>query len=132
MKKIISFLVAVLMLSVICISAFAAEYPKAPSADEKWWEWFNSLTPEQQACINFRPSTNAKTADNSIPRETEIHQGDESSLSPFAGLLPTGGGEPVYNYEYWESHKKYANCYIYAIDVITTTIDRLRTILTVK
>lgn len=39
-----------------------------------------------------------------------------------ASLLPTGGGEPVYNFNYWEENKLYANCYIYAMDVITSTV----------
>jgi len=122
MKKLLSIFLAMLMLSVICVPAFAAENDTSKTAaEEQWWEWFNSLSQEEQACINFRPSNAAKTADNSLPAETESWQAEE----PFAlaaSLLPTGGGEPVYNYSYWEQNKLYANCYIYAMDVITSTV----------
>lgn len=48
MRKIVSLFLALLMLSVVCIPAFAAE---------------NDLSGEQQACVNFYPNVNVKTAD---------------------------------------------------------------------
>ena len=122
MKKILSILLAVLMLSAVCISAFAMKNDQTMiTSDEQWWDWFNSLSAEEQACINFRPSSGARAAEENLPSETEASQGNGVS-SAAVSLLPTGGGEPVYNYSYWETNKLYANCYIYAMDVITSTV----------
>ena len=75
MKKILSILLAVLMLSAVCISAFAMKNDQTMiTSDEQWWDWFNSLSAEEQACINFRPSSGAKSAGESLPSETEASQ----------------------------------------------------------
>ena len=41
MKKILSILLAVLMLSAVCISAFAMKNDQTMiTSDEQWWDWF--------------------------------------------------------------------------------------------
>lgn len=39
----------------------------AISTDAEWWEWFNTLTPDQQAKINFRPN---RESGELLPQET--------------------------------------------------------------
>lgn len=93
MKKILSILLAALMLSTVCILAFAAENDQAMiTSDEQWWNWFSSLSEEEQACISFRPG--AKAADESLPSETDASQSNGIS-SAAVSLLPTDGGKPI-------------------------------------
>ena len=75
MKKILSILLAALMLSAVCISAFPTKNDQTTiTSDEQWWDWFNSLSEEEQACISFRPSSGAKAASESLPSETEVQK----------------------------------------------------------
>lgn len=75
MKKILSILLAVLMLSAVCLSAFPTKNDQTMiTSDEQWWDWFNSLSEEEQACISFRPNSGAKAADESLPSETEVQR----------------------------------------------------------
>ena len=91
MKKILSILLAALMLSTVCILAFAAENnQKMITSDEQWWDWFNSLSEEERACISFRPSSGAKAANESLPSETDASQRNGIS-SATVSLLPTVG-----------------------------------------
>ena len=125
-KKII--LLALIIMACFTTVAFAAEekqtnYQPAstPTTEAEWWDWFNSLPADIQQRINFRPGSNKRQSEST--QETGLSQGAEvSELSSRASLLPTGGGEPVYNFNYWEENKLYANCYIYAMDVITSTV----------
>ena len=95
MKKFLSILLAALMLSAVCILAFAAETDQAMiTSDEQWWDWFNSLSEKEQAYISFRPCSGAKAADESLPSETAAPQSNVISSAPVS-LLPTGGGKPV-------------------------------------
>lgn len=91
MKKFLSILLAALMLSTVCILAFAAENDQRKiTSDEQWWDWFNTLSEEEKACISFRPGSSAEAANESLPSETDASQ---SSGIPSAAvsLLPTGG-----------------------------------------
>lgn len=126
MKRLLALSLALMLVVLMPMSAYAAEENTdnqdmpVISSDSEWWERFNSLTPEQQARINFRPNTGARKSGDPLPQETQGRL--EGISTPYAArLLPVGGGEPVYNYSYWEEHKEYANCYIYAMDVITST-----------
>lgn len=95
MKKILSILLAALMLSTVCILAFAAENDqKMITSDEQWWDWFNSLSEEERACISFRPSSGAKAENENLPSETAASRNNGISSSPVS-LLPTGCGKPV-------------------------------------
>ena len=95
MKKILSILLAALMLSSVCILAFAAENDqKMTTSDEQWWDWFNSLSEEEQACIRFRPGSDAKAENENLPSETAAPQSNGIS-SAAVSLLPTGGGKPA-------------------------------------
>ena len=91
MKKFLSILLAALMLSTVCILAFAAENDQRKiTSDEQWWDWFNSLSEEEKACISFRPGSGAKAANESLPSETDASQSSGIS-SAAVSLLPTGG-----------------------------------------
>ncbi len=75
MKKILLISLAVLMLSAVCFSAFPTKNDQTTiTSDEQWWDWFNSLSDEEQACISFRPGSGAKAADESLPSETEVQR----------------------------------------------------------
>lgn len=68
MKKLLSFILAVCFFC--CIFAYVAEIKQAVS-DAIWWDRFNSLSPGEQACINFRPSRDTEAANEECPAETE-------------------------------------------------------------
>lgn len=53
-----------------CIFAYASRMRQSAS-EAAWWERFNSLSPEEQACINFRPSRDTGVANEEYPVETE-------------------------------------------------------------
>ena len=90
MKKFLSILLAALMLSTVCILAFATDNGQTKiTSDEQWWDWFNSLSEEEKACISFRPGSGAKAANESLPSETDASQSSGIS-SAAVSLLPTG------------------------------------------
>lgn len=126
MKRLLAAVLALMIAALMPMSAYAAEEYEVNqdgtviSSEAEWWERFNSLTPDQQARINFRPNRASRKSIEALPKETTAQLEGSHTLYA-ANLLPVGGGEPVYNYSYWESHKEYANCYIYAMDVITST-----------
>lgn len=68
MKKILLFILAVCVFC--CIFAYASEIKQAVS-DAIWWTRFNSLSPEEQTFINFRPSRDTEAANEEYPAETE-------------------------------------------------------------
>ena len=68
MKKKLAFVLAICILG--CIFAYAAEIKHAVN-EVIWWARFNSLSPEEQDCINFRPSRDVDAADEKYPTETE-------------------------------------------------------------
>lgn len=126
MKRLLAVALALMIASLMPMSAYATEEHAVNqdgpviSSEAEWWERFNSLTPDQQARINFRPNRGSRESIEALPQETTARLEETHALYA-ANLLPVGGGEPVYNYSYWEEHKEYANCYIYAMDVIAST-----------
>ena len=93
MKKILLILLAVLMLSAVCISAFPTKNDQTMiTSDEQWWDWFNSLSEEEKACISFRPSSGAKAADESLPSETEASQSNGASSAAETAYAATACG----------------------------------------
>lgn len=114
------------------------EFEKTIVLDE-WYEWFNALTPEEQATVNYRPENFAETQRNKygidtsniltvIPVNPSMTTNDTKSgflktedMSIMTATLPTSGWELPYNPSYWNSSsvRPYANCYCYALNVKT-------------
>ncbi len=68
MKKILSLFMAILIIAAISIHIYTTESEQvAPSSESEWWERFNSLSPEDQARVNFRPN---RTVNENYPVET--------------------------------------------------------------
>ena len=68
MKKKLAFILAICIFC--CIFAYATEIKQAAN-EALWWVRFYSLSPEEQDCINFRPSRDVDAEDEKYPTETE-------------------------------------------------------------
>lgn len=88
---------------------------------DEWYEWFNSLTPEEQETINYRPKGFLETQSNKYgidytnnltviqvdPLMTTNDTKSDLSMTEnkniMATKLPTSGWELPYNPSYWNS-----------------------------
>lgn len=107
---------------------------------DEWYEWFNNLTPEEQATINYRPKDFLETQSNKYgidytnkitviqvdplmttnDTKSDFFKTEDMSIM---ATLPTSGWELPYNPSFWNSSsvRPYANCYCYALNVVTNT-----------
>lgn len=67
MKKKLLFVLAFCVFC--CIFAYASRIKQSVS-EAAWWEWFNSLSSEEQSYVNFRPNGDAGAAVEDYPVET--------------------------------------------------------------
>ena len=108
---------------------------------DEWYARFNSLTPEEQATINYRPPLFVETQKNIYGIDVPVLPSNEQPVfyraeiseewlnqsegnidtrrneTPVRNSLPINGYELPYYPAYWNqpSIKNYANCYTYAL-----------------
>lgn len=103
---------------------------------EEWTKWFNSLTPEEQLTVNYRPAgfntlskQSVPTNEVSYPNETydEKSNYQKSSLAPLAqSKMVTGGYEHPYSPSSWIDLTDKANCYAYMLNISTYSGHKLQ------
>ena len=123
------------------ISAYSEEQTNAIFSEEtiEWLEKFNSLSLEEQLSVNHRPrevveylSSNKKSLDiledvvyiENISYSSNYSHGTREIVpsDPGSGGMVTGGYELAYNPSYWNGSRiKYANCYYYAMNVVSSS-----------
>lgn len=136
-KKMVSFLVSLSMLLMYgTMASFASssgaeemvtfegkQYDKNSLSQEtlNWIEAYNALPEHEKAMISHVPyELRALQTKSMGGRAYEAGSEIGGMITSRANLLPTSGGEPVYNPSYWNSSENIykANCYAYAMDVV--------------
>lgn len=101
----------------------------------EWIKAYNELPRAEQELVNsIPPEILALTRSTSRSTDAILEAGYDDNNTSFSrfraasSLLPTSGGEPVYNPEYWNdaSRIKRANCYAYSMDVISSAEKKLQ------
>lgn len=83
----------------------------------EWLGWYNSLSPDEQDCINYEPLDLQKMIVN--PEDITISEPELDELD-IDDIVPFRLGAPVYNPSWWNNSNriKKANCYAYSMDLI--------------
>jgi hypothetical protein len=117
----------------VCFNGNEFDKSSLSSKTTDWLDWFNNLSPESQAMVSYTPNDLQKNTMQIDSKESVLADLDAeldgiSAKIARLSLMPIGGGEPVYNPNYWNesSRIKKANCYAYALQVLCSTDMKLQ------
>lgn len=91
----------------------------------EWLGWYNSLSPDEQDCINYEPLDLQKMIVN--PEDITVSEPELDELD-IDDIVPFRLGAPVYNPSWWNNSNriKEANCYAYSMDLIQNFVGKLQ------
>ena len=91
----------------------------------EWLGWYNSLSPDEQDCINYEPLDLQKMIVN--PEDITVSEPELDELD-IDDIVPFRLGAPVYNPSWWNNSNriKKANCYAYSMDLIQNFVGKLQ------
>ncbi|WP_311532458.1 hypothetical protein, partial [uncultured Anaerococcus sp.] len=94
--------------------------------DIEWLNWYNSLSKEEQLAVNYVPSQVLKVfSANEVSKvnidDLKLKEETKETIGLRSTKMPTGGYEFKYDPSYWNEKKEYANCYAYALNVVSRT-----------
>ena len=136
--KIMSLVLSICLLSLnVGFNTYASEndtlYYQGVAIEQKelsedtleWLGWYNSLSPDEQDCINYEPLDLQKMIVN--PEDITVSEPKLDELD-IDDIVPFRLGAPVYNPSWWNNSNriKKANCYAYSMDLIQNFVGKLQ------
>ena len=136
--KIMSLVLSICLLSLnVGFNTYASEndtlYYQGVAIEQKelsedtleWLDWYNSLSPDEQDCINYEPLDLQKMIVN--PEDITVSEPELDELD-IDDIVPFTLGAPIYNPSWWNNRNriKRANCYTYSMDIIQNFVGKLQ------